>query len=492
MKTFQFALIVISAFLLFQPLAAQEEEFLEPKVDRFWIAISSTIIPEQSGGLTQVTEPGEDMVWLPYITPSGVEWYNIWFYDDPLDMERMKRIRMGFYVHTLNPELPGTLFYVVNWSTPAWDPPVPHYPLPPDEQYIMRSETNGPVNIPGMTPPPGFWVELMYEITDYNPEWVSVDIFGQNIIIEMAPIQPPPESPLLPWWLLSPGPGGTIVHECLSSEEYGDAPEGDTAYINPVIIGNFPTCTQVGPLNSFIVHGCPSNLFFGALVDCEGDGNAGWCPTFGPNQYNSDECGTIPYPIPPNVPPGPVDEGLITPIPYTLGLLPPAFYGYFPCGAAAEQPLGYGCSQAVWGQNVDIWLNGVNPQLASPGFFNLLVDWNQDGDWLDVVNCNQTPVPEHAVVNFLIPPGFTGPISVLNPPAFTIGSDGGKVWARFTLTESPVNLPWDGSGQFNDGETEDYLLGVNVDTEIPVANWPIILAIGLIIVTTLFLWWKRR
>jgi len=435
-------------------------------------------------------EPGENFLWLPYVSPAGVQWFNIWFYDDPLDLTRMKKIRMGFYVHQFlpDPAAPGQLFYVVNWSTPTY-PPIPQYPQPGQEEFIMRSQTNGPVPVP-FGPPPGQWIELSFEIPDYNPAWVSVDIFGQNIMIEMAAIPPPAGSPLLAWW--DGLPGGTIVHECLASAEYGDAPEGDTAYINPVVIGNFPTCTQVGPPNSFIVHGCPSNLYFGAFVDCEGDGNAGWCPTFGPNQFNSDECGTIPYPLPPNVPPGPVDEGLIIPIPYTLGLLQPAFYGYFPCGAAAEQALGYGCSQAIWGQNVDIWLNGVNPQLASPGFFNLLVDWNQDGDWLDVVNCNQAPVPEHAVVNFPIPPGFIGPISVLNPPPFTIGPRGGKVWARFTLTESPVQLPWDGSGQFNDGETEDYLLGVTVDTEIPVSNWPIFLALGLIIMSTLFLWWKRR
>jgi hypothetical protein len=491
MKTIRLLLIFLSVIFFSQTAFTQdEEEFIDPKVDHFWIGIESTIIPGMSGGISQVVEPGEDFQWLLYTTPAGVQWYNIWFYDDPLDMTRMKRIRMGFYIKTINPELPGSLFYIVNWSIPEWDPAVPHYPGPGDEEYIMRSPTNGPVNIPGLIPPPGMWVELFYEIPAYNPEWVSVDLFGNNILISMQPIAPPPGSPLLTWW--DGGPGGTIVHECLATTEFGDAPEGDTAYINPVVIGNFPTCTQVGPPNSFIVHGCPSNLFFGAFVDCEGDGNAGLCPTFGPNLFNMDECGTIPYPIPPNLPPGPVDEGLITPIPYTLGLMQPSWWGYFPCGAAAEKPLGTGCSTAVWGPDIDIWLNGVNPQLAGTGFFNLLIDWDQDGDWLDTVTCNQTPVSEHCVVNFFIPPGFTGPISALAPPNFTIGPKGGKVWARFTLTEIPVPLPWDGSGQFNDGETEDYILGVTTVSEIPVSNWPIFLALGLIIMTTLFLWWKRR
>lgn len=490
MKTLRLFFIAFGVTALsLMSLAQNGEEFMDPKVDHFWIAMETTILPEMSGGATQVVEPGEDLLWRLYTTPAGVLWYNVWFYDDPLDTSRMKRVRMGFYVRTLNPELPGNLYYVVNWSTPDWDPAVPGYPMPGMEQFIARSETNGPVNIPPLVPPPGIWVELMYEINDYNPEWVSVDIFGQNIVISMQPIAPPPESPLYYWW--DGGPGGTIVHECLASTEYGDAPEGDTAYINPVIIGNFPTCTQVGQPNSFIEHGCPSNLFFGAFVDCENDGNAGLCPTFGPNLFNMDECGTFPYPIPPVAPPGPVDEGLMIPIPYTLGLMQPSFWGYFPCGSGS-QPLGMACSTAVWGQNVDIWINGVNPNLASPGFFNLLVDWNMDGDWLDVAQCGQVNVPEHAVVNFPIPPAFTGPISALAPPPFAIGPFGGKAWARFTLTESPVQLPWDGSGQFNDGETEDYILGVEAPSEIPISDWAIVVGLVLILLLTLFLYWKRR
>ena len=103
-----------------------------------------------------------------------------------------------------------------------------------------------------------------------NPEWVSVDIYGANIIISDIPFPPPETSPLLLWWNQNPSSGsGIIVHECLAKLdiEFGDAPEEDLAYINPDIMGHFPTCTQVGPPNSFISHGCPSWLFFGGLVD---------------------------------------------------------------------------------------------------------------------------------------------------------------------------------------------------------------------------------
>jgi hypothetical protein len=277
--------------------------------------------------------------------------------------------------------------------------------------------------------------------------------------------------------------GGIIVHECLGGSEFGDAPEEDTAYIDPVTIGYFPTCVNVGPVNSHVIHGCPSALFFGGLVDCEGDGNAGWCPTFGPNWYNMDECGTYPLPLPPVG----IDEGLMFPVPATI-LLQPTPMGYFPCGQQT-MALDTVCNMAIWGQNIDIW---VDASQAVGGFFNVLFDWNRDGDWMDVSDCNGTPVPEHVVVDFPVPAGFVGPVSVLVPPNFQIGPKKGYVWARFTLSEIPVGPDWDGSGNFADGESEDYLILVVARPEIPLSNWPLLLAVGLIALLTIFIWWRRR
>ncbi len=58
----------------------------------------------------------------------------------------------------------------------------------------------------------------------------------------------------------------------------------------------------------------------------------------------------------------------------------------------------------------------------------------------------------------MIPAGYVGPLSGLNPPPFLIGPNDGFVWSRFSITEQPVNAGWDGSGSFAWGETEDYLL----------------------------------
>jgi len=66
------------------------------------------------------------------------------------------------------------------------------------------------------------------------------------------------------------------------------------------------------------------------------------------------------------------------------------------------------------------------------------------------------------LVDFVIPPQYDGTLSALGPPPFLIGLNAGPVWVRFSITDVPVNTTdWDGSGSFEDGETEDYLLLVD-------------------------------
>ncbi len=184
--------------------------FETPKVDNFWMAMDApgNLVPPLSGGTFD--ETGEDGVWWLYDqAPGGFDWWNIWFYNDPVDTSRMKKIRMGFWIQSLNGADPGMLSYVINWSDTAWDGP--GFPTATDEAFIHRSPVNGPgIIVPG----PAQWIELYFIIPDYNPEWVSIDIWGENILIEQIPLSPPPGSPLLAWWnpLMT---GGLIVHECL-------------------------------------------------------------------------------------------------------------------------------------------------------------------------------------------------------------------------------------------------------------------------------------
>ncbi|MFH1688375.1 MAG: thrombospondin type 3 repeat-containing protein [bacterium] len=103
-------------------------------------------------------------------------WWNIWFYDHPLDYARWKEVQLQYYIDFFDPSQPGFVEIAVNWSTDGWtEPDMP--PLPPgNDQFIGRGIVYaGPV-IPGAFAFP-------WEIMEYNPEWVSVDVRGYNFQI---------------------------------------------------------------------------------------------------------------------------------------------------------------------------------------------------------------------------------------------------------------------------------------------------------------------
>lgn len=499
MRTIKLLSILILVTGLFTSSFSQPSlSFQDPELDRFWISMSTPgdTVPGLNGGLSGVPDqPGEDLQWYFYENTGGSNpWYNIWFWNGPFLPPNNKLVLVGFYVTPLDPGSSGFLDVVVNWSSPEWswpDPPPgpPLPPLTPDEEqlYVIRSETlfSG-VIIPGEFT----WVEFYYEIDMYNPGWVSIDVWGENFEIPFEQPPPPAGSDLEPFWLQLPPFGGLMVHECLEPDfnfEFGDAPDSCMAYLDGTI-GLFPTCTNI-PTTNFISHQCPSGIFLGGWVDCEADGNAGWCPFFNPNKYNMDECGTSPFPMPPT---GIVDEGLMFPIPLTI-VGPVGGESYTPCGTMT-QPLDTACQQGVWGQNIDIW---VDASQGTTCYLNVLFDWNQDGQWANDPNnmCHGNMVPEHVLVDFVIPGGYIGPLSgvVPPPPGFQIGPKEGYCWARFSLTEQPVNTTdWDGSGQFFDGETEDYLIYIESSgQQIPVSNWSVFLAIGLIVLFTAILVRRR-
>jgi hypothetical protein len=114
-------------------------------------------------------------------------WWNIWFYDDPFVFGK-KEIMVNMMVLPTGPE--AWLTFALNWSTDIWslegNPPGERRPpLPwdmPEEVFIGREILyDGPIQAP--TP-----LEFYYEVADYNPEWVSIDIMGQFFLIEMGSI----------------------------------------------------------------------------------------------------------------------------------------------------------------------------------------------------------------------------------------------------------------------------------------------------------------
>jgi hypothetical protein len=241
--------------------------------------------------------------------------------------------------------------------------------------------------------------------------------------------------------------GVVPAHAIPPEIDFGDAPEGALAYLSPAVLGSFPTCITVGPL-SWIDH-TNFGAFFGPMVDFEPDGNGGLCPVFGP--YDADECFMD------------GDAGLLYPQAYTIDPTP----AVVPCPSGQAPPaLGLTCQPAAWGANVDIDVSNFMPS-STLGYVNVFIDWNQDGFWGGSSTCpDGSSVPEHVLQNFFpVPNPFAGPLSVLAPPGFLIGPNPGYVWVRFSITERPVSLPWDGSGSFEDGESEDYLLLVDAEEE---------------------------
>lgn len=229
--------------------------------------------------------------------------------------------------------------------------------------------------------------------------------------------------------------------------DYGDAPEGRIAYPSTGVVGAFPTCRSSGSAG-YIRHRGNKGSFLGNKVDHETEGNAGSCSSG--RLYDQDE---LCYEA---------DAGLWAPDAFTLRDSAGVIQVVPLCAEFDGTALGEPCETARWGRNINLWYD--SDHVAGGAFVNVLIDWNQDGRWGGSSVCTDAPAPrwaeEHILKNFALPGGANGHISLWNPPDFLIGPNTGYVWCRMTITETPVPLPWDGSGDFNEGESEDYLLKI--------------------------------
>jgi len=222
------------------------------------------------------------------------------------------------------------------------------------------------------------------------------------------------------------------------SGELGDAPDGALAYPSTGVQGMFPTC--LSGANGYILHTGNQGAWFGPAMDIESDGNAGLC---GFPVYDNDECST-----------GDGDAGLAIAGSFTIDVN----NNVVPCGATRVRALGESCQNAVWGRDIDIHVaNGT----AQARHVSVLMDWDGNGRWGEDVTCPAGAGSERVLLNLAVPGGFSGDLSQLSPPDFTIFSGEGYVWARCSITDQPVPADWDGQGTFADGETEDYLLRVD-------------------------------
>jgi len=109
--------------------------------------------------------------------------------------------------------------------------------------------------------------------------------------------------------------------------------------------------------------------------------------------------------------------------------------------------------------------------LGTPGYLNIWLDGNRDGDWADATQCGQQPAVEHIVIDFPINVvGLGAGLHTINVPTGLLPwpATDKPAWVRLTLSERPANKTLaagaltygDGRGyptSFKLGETEDYL-----------------------------------
>jgi len=226
--------------------------------------------------------------------------------------------------------------------------------------------------------------------------------------------------------------------------ELGDAPEEALAYPFGTM-GRFPTCTGTSPAGH-ISHDASNQVYFGQSIDFELEGNHDLC---GFSTHDNDECTSADG-----------DAGLIRPGAFTIkpsGVVQS-------CPGGNNDPLGDPCQTVAWGPDIDIDI--VNN--AGDRYLNVVADWSGNGAWADLAVCDNSVLgTEFVLQNFVIPSGFNGALSQLTPPNFVILTNNPWVWFRFSLCDTQVGPSWDGSGEFGDGETEDYLLTVGTLSDVP-------------------------
>lgn len=145
------------------------------------------------GGGSGYTTPGGIGPWFPYpdpnqpVNPPPGEpvpwWVNQWYYDHPFSEDRMKEIKVIFDLRLIDKLQPYDLTVAINWTNRKWNDTGPGGPPPLQEGTIERYLL--PVVIDPILSDPTHndiqHVELYYNIWDYNPEWVSIDVWGYNV-----------------------------------------------------------------------------------------------------------------------------------------------------------------------------------------------------------------------------------------------------------------------------------------------------------------------
>jgi len=166
--------------------------------DTFWIELTNENEPLAGGGSGWQDAAGAQ--WFNYPSAPDRPWWNQWFYDHPPAIGRSKSISYEFTIEWISmPSGGNDIEIAINWSAP--DFPVTGLDGPPpmadDEEFILRqlvrSGDMGPYTENGSG---------SLEIPDYNPEWVSIDVWTGSLSAQPS----------------SFSISGTIWHECIGED----------------------------------------------------------------------------------------------------------------------------------------------------------------------------------------------------------------------------------------------------------------------------------
>jgi hypothetical protein len=407
---------------------------------------------------------------------TGIHIWGSWYHDElpqnPMNVVFTLTLRADIPGTTGSPSMPGALLWSRQFQPGEFEaeiyfsgqegyysPCLPYYEVIGDTMcflYNFHLPEGEVMQYGSPTEPVVYWLEIQAQpmTTGARFGWkTSVTHWNDDAVwvVGSEPLMPP-----IPWNELRyptghPQAGASIdlafviTGEALPRElEFGDAPEGGIAYPSTAVIGQFPTCKTVGPAG-WIEHN-NFGAWFGPGFEFETDGDAGLCATGAFPPYDADECFND------------GDAGLMFPQAYTIDGL----NNVVTCPQSTGTALGKVCQMAIWGQDIDIRVHNTMPN-ESIGYVNVLMDWDQNGAWAGAASCPTAAAPEHVLVNFQVPNPYDGSLSALMPigTGFLIGPNHGYVWTRFSITEQPVPVDWNGEGSFEDGETEDYLLRVD-------------------------------
>ena len=155
-----------------------------PIVDDYDIAVDWSSPPSMVAGGGTGYNNGEWYYYYNQYSPTA--WWCQWFDSAQYDPNTHTELYLGFDLQVLDPGYDSYFEVVVNWTTPEWSAlGQDHPPLPADvngpgleDLYIERSTAF--LHVTTVSAQREVYMFGPYDIPNYSPEWVSIDVWGWN------------------------------------------------------------------------------------------------------------------------------------------------------------------------------------------------------------------------------------------------------------------------------------------------------------------------